>query len=192
LLRGKLFARQLDRVSENDIISWVEELAKNKLLFLYTHVGERFIQMNTWEQGRAKQSRFPQPPTDVNKCLQMYAHENKCPDSDTDTDSDTECESLVIHPSASATQQKNIYSEDFKAFWKAYPRKVGKLAAAKAWAHAKEKPTMDIILAAIDNQRKCQQWIKDGGDFIPHPATWLNQGRWDDELTTSKKRGPNI
>ena len=33
-----------------------------------------------------------------------------------------------------------------------------------------------------DNFQKRRQWIKDGGNFIPHAATWLNQQRWEDEL----------
>ena len=33
------------------------------------------------------------------------------------------------------------------------------------------------------------QWQRDNGQYIPHPATWLNQGRWDDELTPAGARG---
>lgn len=38
------------------------------------------------------------------------------------------------------------------------------------------------MLAALAQQKKSPQWVKDGGEFIPHPATWLNQGRWQDEV----------
>jgi DNA-binding transcriptional ArsR family regulator len=69
----------------------------------------------------------------------------------------------------------------FDAFWKSYPRKVGKKAAEKAWLRARDKPALEVILAALDVQKKCDQWTKEGGQFIPHPATWLNQGRWNDE-----------
>lgn len=73
----------------------------------------------------------------------------------------------------------------FDEFWAAYPRKVGKQAAWKAWS--KLKPSAELtkaILAAVEYQRNCPQWQKDGGQYIPNPATWLNQGRWEDRLPT--------
>lgn len=66
----------------------------------------------------------------------------------------------------------------FGEFWKAYPKKVGKKAALKAWK--KENPPLDKCLATIGWQIKSEQWTKDHGQYIPMPATWLNQGRWED------------
>lgn len=71
----------------------------------------------------------------------------------------------------------------FEKFWSAYPRKVGKDDARRWWL--KRKPDDDLLadmLAAIEDQRASPQWQRDGGQFIPHPATWLNQGRWQDEI----------
>ncbi len=73
-------------------------------------------------------------------------------------------------------------SGDFELFWNAYPKKVGKDAAAKAFD--KRKPDAALLaqmLAAVERQRGSEAWRKDGGQFIPNPATWLNQGRWMDE-----------
>jgi len=73
--------------------------------------------------------------------------------------------------------------EEFETFWKAYPRKIGKKKAYTAWQTV--NPTLELaqkIYAAVEQQVKCEQWLKDGGQFIPHPTTWLNQGRWDDEV----------
>lgn len=77
----------------------------------------------------------------------------------------------------------------FDEFWKAYPRKVGKDAARKAFA--KRKPTrelLDQMLAAIEKQKKGDQWQRERGKYIPHPTTWLNQGRWEDEVEESTPR----
>ena len=41
---------------------------------------------------------------------------------------------------------------------------------------------LDVVLLAVEKQKKSKQWQADQGQYIPHPATWLNQGRWDDEL----------
>lgn len=71
--------------------------------------------------------------------------------------------------------------ELFEKFWNAYPRKVGKGAAEKAFK--KYKPDDDLLatmLSALSVQKRSEQWAKDGGQFIPYPATWLNQRRWED------------
>lgn len=71
---------------------------------------------------------------------------------------------------------------EFEQFWKAYPRKVGKLAAQKSWL--KMKPDLSEVLNALEWQAKQKQWL-DG--FIPHPSTYLNQGRWMDERQDLKE-----
>jgi hypothetical protein len=89
---------------------------------------------------------------------------------DTDTDTDKE-------PSS-----PDKPDDGFAEFWKAYPRKVGKGAAQRAWNKIKSKAdTLQAILKAIAWQRTADQWTKNGGQFIPHPSTWLNEQRWLDE-----------
>lgn len=70
---------------------------------------------------------------------------------------------------------------EFEKWWACYPKKVGKKAALKAFQNAQNRPRIDDLLKAIDRAKLSEQWRKDGGQFIPNPATWLNQGRWDDE-----------
>lgn len=70
----------------------------------------------------------------------------------------------------------------FDQFWAAYPKKVGKEAARRAFL--KVKAPVDTLTAAILAQKRSTQWTKDNGRFIPNPATWLNQGRWEDVLET--------
>ena len=72
---------------------------------------------------------------------------------------------------------------DFDRFWTAYPKKVGIDAARQAWG--RKRPDLAQVLAAIDRQQRLPEWHKDGGRFIPHPTTWLNQGRWQDEALTT-------
>ena len=73
--------------------------------------------------------------------------------------------------------------EGFEAFWEKYPRKTAKANALKAWA--KLKPNAELatkIMQSVGYHCVCADWVKDGGQFIPHPATWLNGKRWEDEL----------
>lgn len=91
---------------------------------------------------------------------------------------------------ASATATKNKYTDRFAEFWDAYPRKVGKDAARRIYE--KRRPDEEIhaqMLAAIESQRRSPAWVKDGGQFIPHPSTWLSQGRWQDEPLEVHSRG---
>ncbi|MDE5575785.1 MAG: hypothetical protein K2J11_00155 [Oscillospiraceae bacterium] len=69
----------------------------------------------------------------------------------------------------------------FEKFWKAYPRKKAKDAALRAWKKLKpDENLLNVILAAIEQQKQSDQWRKDKGQYIPYPATWLNGRRWED------------
>ena len=48
---------------------------------------------------------------------------------------------------------------------------------------------LEISLSALENQKKSEQWTKDRGQFIPNPATWLNQQRWLDEGSPTPGEG---
>jgi hypothetical protein len=67
---------------------------------------------------------------------------------------------------------------DFTAFWAAYPRKTAKDKARLAFPRAIAKASLATMLAALSRQREWEQWRR---GVIPHPATWLNQARWNDE-----------
>jgi len=86
------------------------------------------------------------------------------------------------------TKETTIESVYFQNFWNAYPKKVGKGAALKAWKKIKSpKEILDLILIALEWQKTCDQWTKENGQFIPHPATYLNQQRWEDEPDGNRK-----
>lgn len=76
---------------------------------------------------------------------------------------------------------EGVQGKRFDEFWKAYPRKCGKGAARKKWAQMRPSlGTLQQMLAAIAVQKKSPEWKKEKGQYIPHPATWLNQTRWED------------
>ncbi len=70
-------------------------------------------------------------------------------------------------------------SDAFEDFWKAYPRKVGKGAARKAYAKALRFTDHDTIMGALSDQRPAMEAKE--SQYIPHASTWLNQERWEDE-----------
>lgn len=85
-------------------------------------------------------------------------------------------DSLIQNPLSSSPD------DVFAKFWKIYPRKEGKGDAEKAWKKIKKpSETFFAIEAALSWQTPSEQWTKDNGKFIPHPASYLNKRRWEDE-----------
>jgi uncharacterized protein YdaU (DUF1376 family) len=78
----------------------------------------------------------------------------------------------------------HISIDQFETFWKIYPKKVSKENAKKAWI--KIKPNDDLIIK-ITKAVKDQKLSERESQFIPHAATWLNNKRWEDEVTTIQK-----
>jgi hypothetical protein len=70
-------------------------------------------------------------------------------------------------------------TDDFDLFWSDYPRKVAKEGARKAFAKAAKIASVETILAGV--RRFAADPNLPEKQFIPHPATWLNRGSWDDE-----------
>ncbi len=89
-------------------------------------------------------------------------------------------------PSPNDIEPKSEYSKEFESFWKEYPRKVGKGAAWKVWKKIKgaNKLFMAIVQSVKNHKDNDPQWKKEKGIFIPHPSTFLNQARWEDEINT--------
>lgn len=90
---------------------------------------------------------------------------------------------------ANGSEEKELLAR-FDRFWAVYPRKVGKDAALREWQHlAPDNDLSNQIIAAVSRQQQSPQWRKDGGEFIPHPRTWLHQKRWTDEIAVATSSG---
>ena len=143
------------------------------------------------ENGATESDENQEKPKKANGFSEKQTKAKKADtDKDTDKDIDTEIDILkppIVPPLENTVQKASLQEERFSSFWKEYPKKVGKQAAVKSWD--KIKPSVElfeVIMQAIADAKKSQEWTKDNGQYIPHPATWLNQGRWEDELTPAK------
>ncbi len=91
-------------------------------------------------------------------------------------------ECLAPNPNPNPNKkQTTAMPNGFAEFWIAYPKKVGKGAAEAAWK--KHRPSLQICLNAVAIASRSADWTKDGGQYIPNPATWINQRRWEDGAT---------
>ena len=85
------------------------------------------------------------------------------------------------------TNKTNIY-EHFKQFWEVYPRKEAKVKAEQAFKKiAPSEELLAIMLSMIERFKKTKQW--QDKQLIPHPATWLNNKRWEDEISNESLIG---
>ena len=76
--------------------------------------------------------------------------------------------------------------ENFNRFWSAYPKKRSVAKAEKAWLKLNpDEETVEAILDDIEYKKEhYSKWLKDGGEYIEHPATYLNSQNWRDEIDT--------
>lgn len=81
-----------------------------------------------------------------------------------------------------------LWEEQFKVFYEKYPRKVKKQDVKKWFKN--NKPSNELfssMLHRLEQFRASKDWQKDGGQYIPYPTTWLNQKRWEDEISLTKQ-----
>lgn len=80
-----------------------------------------------------------------------------------------------LHARAPASAREDRFTE----FWMAYPKKVAKGAAERAWAKAVKTTDPDVILAGLQAQAPRLRSVDP--QFVKHPSTWLNSTSWEDE-----------
>ena len=78
----------------------------------------------------------------------------------------------------------------FDHFWAAYPRKVSKAMSRAIWEKMRVSDELfQKIMKALENHKRTAQWTEHGNRYIPHPPTWLNQERWEDEVELPGNKG---
>ena len=123
----------------------------------------------------------------IKKALQCNTDETTSNTEETSSNqSETQSKSKSKSKSEKKSKEKEKEKEPeqdlFDRFWAVYPRKVGKKDAVKAWNKLKPDETLTLqIIEGVERWKLSTQWTKDGGQYIPYPATFLNGERWKDE-----------
>lgn len=148
--------------------------------------GEAPLGFDEWYQTLQSASSAHQSPNMPPICPIMGAYPTATSNKQLETQPQLEPAagkgSTKVAPPASVPGSKAI-EKRFAEFWSAYPKKVGKTVALKAWERICPNAELHkVILEAIAQQKCGAQWQRENGRFIPNPATWLNQGRWVDEI----------
>lgn len=112
----------------------------------------------------------------------LYQHIEKKPADKSANDGQTGGKQVATNKNDNTVIMKEQgYVQWFDEFYKQYPKKKSKADAEKAWRSLKpDKELFNNIISAIGVQKKSREWLKDGGQFIPLPATWIRGRRWED------------
>lgn len=153
---GNSYFANLYQVDNRTVSRWINELVALKVVFVTGSTSKRHLQLVTK--------------------LSIAQDKNVARSRD----------KIVQH---SITPEITTGSENtmFEEFWKSYPRKISKKMAEKSFNKIKPNQTVfEVIMAGLEKYKGTSQWQKDGGMFIPHPTTWLNQERWKDEIEPAR------
>lgn len=187
VIKSRLFPLK-DNVTVKSIDAAMNKLVSAELVVLYVFEGKPYLYLPTWDRHqtvRAKKSRYPAP--DV-ICDHLQANDFICKQMHADVPviQSNPNPNPIRESESNCAPARDVSAKDaaFDAFWEAYPKKVGKAAAKKAFDKV-PKNVWDKLVPSVNIQKQSRQWLKDDGQFIPNPATWLNQGRWDDVVAPS-------
>ena len=199
--RPKRLAAEILPYDDADVDELLQDLHVRGFILRYQAGDLRFIQVVNFGKHQnphhqERESRIPAPDTIATKVERTRGRPSASPELISDK-SRASSEAIVLIPDSLIPDSFNTpkpprssasadsLSDGFTAFWSVYPAKKAKAVAAKAWAKLKPDQQMQAaILAAVERDKASEQWSRDSGRFIPHPATWLNQRRWEDEAPT--------
>lgn len=185
MIVADLFALEEDT---NEVRTFVREglatLSREMRVTRFEVSGKRYLWIRNWFEhqrvDRANKPRYPLPPE--------VATSEDGPDGPDGSESsrqsrESSSTGTEVQGSSGAVEVKTSAlraPEMFARFYAIYPRRIGKKAAEKAWVKAlKDGADPESLISAA--QRYAASRVGQDPKYTPHPATWLNQGRWEDE-----------
>jgi hypothetical protein len=193
--RPRKIKAELLPYDECDCDALLDDLSKHGFIQRYTHEAHGFIQVCNFgrhqnpHQNEAA-SVIPEPPK-YQAEMGIPTTPVQVPEQHQSNRADslnplTDSPSLI--PSSATARSAHgrgaNYPEDFEKFWAQYPNKKAKDRALKAWRSLKPSAELqERMLAAIAQQRMGRDWLKDDGQYIPYPASWINDAGWMNEVT---------
>ena len=170
-----------DNYTTDKINKWRDEVINQLLTRLYHVDGQEFLWLPNFKKYQYMTKRFSSklPPFEA----KLEPVNDKLM---------TGCEELYGIGIGIGIEDGNGIgaSKLFDEFWGAYPKKKAKQDALKAFMKIKlNHEVLQNILLKLELAKKSDDWLKDNGQFIPFPATWLNGKRWEDEISQNDKEG---
>jgi hypothetical protein len=127
--------------------------------------------------------------TTVSKLSHWLRQDDITPITDNATISPDHQDDIAAIPLTRSQETETETERRFEEFWKKYPKHVSRKTAKEAFGKQKINEEFQSILDDIELKCHSSQWQKNGGEFIPHPATYLNQRRWEDDAVAETGMG---
>lgn len=206
VLRARLYPLKLDFAKEADVAGWLNDCVRAGLVVRYEVDGKPYLEICRFNQQIRSRSKYPSPAEHLlTDAQQMQSNrsadaQHLCTNAEAEAESNAESnaeagQSAVRSgppqpavatdaekPKTSAKSSPET-SDAFARFWLAYPRKINKAAAWKAFKALNPSPNLlEQIFAALEVHKRLPRWTKDNGEFIPHPSSWINGRRWEDDV----------
>lgn len=164
LIISACYPLRVKRVSAKMIESRLQALESNRLITRYQASGEPYLELIDFrQQVRTVKSKYPDP--DGSQPVSPVAQPKP-------------------HP------KREHLNGAFLSFWQAYPRHINRADAEKEWlALAPDESLTAQIVAAVETQKRSNDWIKEDGKWIPHAFRWLKKRRWEDVLQSGHADG---
>lgn len=159
---------------------------------------EKMVGSESWSTERVRRFRDKEQKalpcnTDVTGCNDKVTSRNEEIEKELEIDKENRDKPPIPPKRGEDMPKRSSYESRFEAFWDTYPRKAGKGAAEKAFLKYKpDDALLERMISAVEAQKVTEQWQRDGGQYIPYPATWLNQKRWEDEAEPPQKQGNQL
>lgn len=195
-LRGENDALR-DQHTEAEIEAALQRLVDIELIAEFDHQGALYVCSLGWQKHQKiehpRQTHLPAPSPEVLERMDVETF-RFFRNSHNDLRKVSASRARATRETANGkrlTANGSGVLERFEKFWAEYPKKVGKDAARKEWLQRSPDAALtDVMIAKVRTQRASAQWRDDDGKFIPHPRTWLHQGRWQDEVEVAPPEPP--
>jgi hypothetical protein len=164
---------------EKDFEAALRVIADVGLVRRYEAEGAIYLQVDKFDEHqpglhKRTRSKFPEP-TEIPGTSEIYRANL------TQNLTQNPEENPEPNPEPGTALARRVADDLFEQFWLAYPKKKSKEDARRAWSKRRpDAALLEVMLRAIAIQRESPDWLKNSGQFIPHPASWLNGARWTD------------
>lgn len=176
----------------------LERLVASEFLVLYENSGRKYLQIRTFGAHQRPHHTEPEsklPPASADGSVVVQ------PSCNGDTTEETQSKNVfvgyntVVEPEifggkgregrregkGEHQSRPKVVIDGFNDFWSRYPRKIGKGAAEHSWKRLTEADRRAVMERLVLFAEEWSNRPSDDRKFCPHPATWLNQRRWEDE-----------
>jgi len=205
ILSSSLFP--LKNLHLSDITKALRRLSDVGLIKLYAVDDKPYLKVIKWgehQRLRVSKHKYPEPENDdaascgdsrqvAASCGELQKDAAGCgltrarEESESESEIESEYQSELESESDTRKRETDGQDDSFDVFWSGYPKKVAKQDALKAWKKLKpDSDLVDLILSGLSKWKQSDEWTKNNGQFVPHPATWLNGRRWEDEIPASR------